>query len=119
MADRLERALTAYRAREPRRSRDPFAAPDLRAALGGEPLRRAGSRWASLSPAPLFAGAALALLLAVAPLETAPLMPLESTSPRVIAAPAEDTGGREDVILLAVAALLALAGVVRHRHTGA
>jgi hypothetical protein len=37
----------------------------------------------------------------------------------VIAAPAEDAGGREDVILLAVAALLALAGVVRHRHTGA
>jgi hypothetical protein len=119
MADRLGRALAAYRAGEPRRTRDPFAAPGLRAALGGEPIRRPGSRWSSLSPAPLFAGAALALLLAVAPLETAPPMSLETASPRVMAAPADEVDGREDVLLLSLAAVLALAGVARHRHTRA
>jgi hypothetical protein len=117
MADRLDLALAAYRTSEPRRTRDPFAASGLRAALGGEPGRRVGSRWTRISPAPLFAGAALALLLAVAPAAPAPL---ETTPPMSAAAlPADDAGGREDALLLVTAAVLALAGVVRHRHTRA
>jgi hypothetical protein len=78
---RLAAAIDAYRALEPQRVRDPFAAPRLRAVLA-PPRRRA---WSWASPAPAFAGAFLTLAIALLP--TTPMLSPEAAADRVAAGP--------------------------------
>jgi hypothetical protein len=66
---RLDAAFDAYRTSEPRRTRDPFVDPRL-GAIAEERARRLTTPWyrrLAGAPAPAFAGAALALLVAISP----------------------------------------------------
>lgn len=79
---RLDAAFDAYRTSEPARTRDPFADPRL-GAIAGERARRLATPWyrrLAGAPAPAFAGAALALLVAVSPVA----LPGESTLERAL-----------------------------------
>jgi hypothetical protein len=131
-ADRLEAAFDVYRTLEPVRVRDPFADPRL-AAIAAERARRATTPWyrrIALAPAPVFAGATLALVLALAPaglplteqarttgilaspaLDAVPL-PADAATPLAGAAP-EHAAETPRLLLLGLAGALAGLGLRR------
>lgn len=131
----LRRYLAAYRDLEPARARDPFTDPRL-AMIAAERARRVPAPWyrrLALAPAPVFAGATLALVLALAPAglpgaeRTTEVTPLVSSTLDAAGAPTTDPLPLTDrptpvavdaprILLVGLAGALTLLGLQRLRR---